>query len=72
MSNISIDQFGNKAWLTDREFHRIGGPAVEWKDGSYSWYINNIRYENNQSYQKAAKLTDEDMLATVLKYGNVK
>jgi hypothetical protein len=35
------------------------------------WYINNERCFNNKSFQKAANLSDEDMIAIVLKYGNV-
>jgi hypothetical protein len=52
--------------------YRTDGPAVIWSDGYQSWWINDERYLNNKSFQKAAGISDEDMIAMVLKYGDVK
>jgi hypothetical protein len=36
-----ISNFGTKRWYNDRwEFHREDGPAIEFNDGSKSWFIN--------------------------------
>jgi hypothetical protein len=51
---------------------RTNGPAVIHIDGYKSWWINDKIYCDNKSFQKAAGITDEDMIAIVLKYGNVK
>jgi len=40
---IEIDDVGNKFYHRDRAmkiFHREDGPAIEWVDGSKSWYRN--------------------------------
>lgn len=62
---------GAQFWRVNGEAHRTDGPAVINPDGSQHWYINNKKYYNNRSYQKAAGITDEDMLAITLKYGNI-
>jgi hypothetical protein len=62
---------GSMEWLINGDNHRTDGPAVIWSDDIQEWYINTERYLNNKSFQKAAKLSDEDMTAIVLKYGNV-
>jgi hypothetical protein len=63
---------GSMEWLIDGKLHRTDGPAYIQCNGKSSWYINSIRCFNNKSFQKAAKLSDEDMIAIVLKYGDVK
>ena len=41
MSNFFEDSKENKYWENDKgQLHRIDGPAVEYADGSKSWYIN--------------------------------
>lgn len=40
---IRIDEDGDKFYYSDREMkirHREDGPAVEWSDGSKSWWLN--------------------------------
>lgn len=61
---------GSECWFKKGRVHRTNGPAVIEKD-ECRWYINDIQYRNNQSYQGAAKLSDEDMLILVLKYGDI-
>jgi len=40
-SLCSVDSFGNKFWKNkDGQFHRVNGPAVEYKDGSKRWFLN--------------------------------
>lgn len=31
---------GDKAWLGEGKWHRVGGPAWEGNEGSISWYFN--------------------------------
>lgn len=32
-------------------WHRLDGPAVEWRDGNKSYYINNKKYSEKQYWQ---------------------
>ena len=37
--NTEIDEYGNKEWSdSDGKYHREDGPAIEYLDGSKSWY----------------------------------
>ena len=61
-----------QAWHIYGKRHRTDGPARVWGDNTYEWWVSGIPYYDNKSYQKAANLTDEDMLMINLKYGDVK
>ena len=41
-SGIVIDNNGDKAWFQNGQYHRIDGPAVEFKDGTKWWWQNGI------------------------------
>ena len=62
------------AWLQHNEYHRLDGPAIMDTDPNspHRWVIHDVIYHNNQDYQKAANLTDEDMIILILQYGNIK
>jgi hypothetical protein len=62
---------GYQEWYRNGEWHRTDGPAVTYYDGTQTWFIDGTLYFNNKSFQKAANLSDEDMLTMILKYGNV-
>jgi hypothetical protein len=62
---------GLQEWYNDGVLHREDGPAV-YITGHQSWYLNDNQYTDNKTFQLAANLSDEDMLAMILKYGNVK
>jgi hypothetical protein len=67
------DGQGTKRWFNkNRKLHREDGPAVIYSDGYKSWWINDKIYISNKYFQEAAGITDEDMTAIILKYGNVK
>lgn len=45
---LRIDKKGNRFWFNKKhEFHRIGGPAIEWNNGDKEWYINDTLYREN-------------------------
>lgn len=72
MQNPVIDNIGTKCWFNmERELHRNDGPAVIRSDGRLFWYLENCLYKDNQSFQQDANLSDEQMAAIVVKYGNV-
>jgi hypothetical protein len=66
-----IEKNGNQVWFINGEYHRTDGPAVTFHNKKLYWYINGIRYFNNKSFQKAANLNDEDIIAIILKYGDI-
>jgi hypothetical protein len=37
------NSFGDKAWYLKGKIHRVGGPAIEWSDGSI-WYQHGKRH----------------------------
>jgi hypothetical protein len=63
---------GDQVWYVDGELHRTDGPAYISINGYTVWYVNGRCYHDNKSFQESAKLNDEDMIAIVLKYGDVK
>ena len=60
---------GTKRWFLNGKLHRTDGPAIE--DESPQWCVNGNQYTSNKSFQQAANLTDAEMAALVLKYGDV-
>jgi hypothetical protein len=69
---ITVDEDGNEFWKDcHTRFHRTDGPAIIWNDYHMSWHVDGRRYRDNKSFQVAANLSDEDMLAMILTYGNV-
>lgn len=58
-------------WYQDGLLHRTDGPAIIGTDNKLWWYIRDIRIPNRQMYQKYSKLSDEDMVALILKYGEI-
>jgi hypothetical protein len=63
---------GAQDWYLNGKLHRTDGPAYVGASGYKEWYVIGKRKIKNSSYQKAAKLSNEDMLMITLKYGNVK
>jgi hypothetical protein len=55
------------AWCKNGLYHRTDGPAIILNKHKSSWYV----LKHHKEYQKAANLTDEDMLAIILKYGEI-
>jgi hypothetical protein len=51
--------------------HRIDGPAEAYANGEKRWAIMGRYHTTNESFQKAAKLSDDDMIVLNLKYGPI-
>jgi hypothetical protein len=51
--------------------HRLDGPASTYSNGEVRWYIYGKMYTTNESFQKAANLSDDDMIVLNLKYGPI-
>ena len=44
-SKLTINGLGTKIWrLPNGDYHREDGPAIEYSDGSKSWFINGKLY----------------------------
>jgi hypothetical protein len=61
---------GGAFHLTDGNWHRTDGPAVEF-GGVLHYWVHGQLYTTNESFQKAAGISDDDMMVMVLKYGPV-
>jgi hypothetical protein len=66
-----IHRCGTKEYWVNGRGHRIGGPAVEWDDGGYSWYIRGKLCKSFKEYQKKTKLSDNEITILILKYGDI-
>ena len=53
------------------KWHRKGGPAVIYGDGSLNWYVNNRPHGDVQKYCEACGFSVEETLIWVLKYGDM-
>lgn len=86
MSILEEDITGVRRWLNEAgRLHRLDGPAVifppatvKWADESVTslitvayWYVNGETFISTTQFQKAAKLTDAEMAAVVLRHGRV-
>jgi len=70
---VTVSPNGSKRYRNLRALHRLHGPAlIDGYGGRHGWYVNDIRYSNNDSFQRASGISDEEMLVMILKHGNVK
>ena len=58
---------GNREWWVNGKLHRLDGPAIE-KDEIDTWYVNDWAVDFPHEFQRAAKLTDQEMCILKLKY----
>lgn len=66
------DGFGEE-WYRYGELHRVGGPAwVSHRGEGCAWYYENRHITSAKEYQHLTGMTDEDMMAMILKYGEIK
>ena len=60
----TISNHKMKCWYKNDNkfhFHRLEGPAIEYKNSDKSWYVDNIRYNNFIEYiQAVIKYKKED------------
>ena len=44
-STCNVDGSGNKRWTNpSNQYHRVGGPAIEYANGDKAWYIHDKRH----------------------------
>jgi len=60
---------GDKEWLVNGFLHREDGPAVIYNNGSFLWFLNNVRFSFKKWCEKLNK-TDEEIIFLRIKYGN--
>lgn len=54
-SKMKVTRAGEIAYLdNNKQFHNLDGPAIEWKDGGYSYYIHGKNYPNKEVWSVAA------------------
>jgi len=47
---------GEKEWCFNGETHRINGPAIERSDGSKWWYFDNVKYSEQEYWNKIKEM----------------
>ena len=55
--HCEVNEWGDKWWLLNGEYHREDGPAIEWASGTKKWFLNgNLHREDGP----AVEWTDGD------------
>ena len=63
---------GSEAWYQYDMRHRVDGPAyIDTCDGTVEWCIAGDLIDSRSEYQKRTKMSDEDLLVLILKYGGL-
>ena len=66
-STMIVDADGTKRWINKKgQHHRTDGPAIEWADGSKSWYIE----DKNLTQHQFNDYVNSKSTMTVDKYGH--
>ena len=47
-NRLDIDPNGDKWLYKNNVFHRIGGPAIEWKNGKKVWWLYGKQYKESE------------------------
>lgn len=67
-NHVAINANGNRYWFQNHLLHRTDGPAIEYRDGAKSWFIDGKQYTFKQWLAKCS-LSDEEKCELVLIYG---
>ena len=63
---VEVHGNGDKEWHLNGELHREDGPAYEGANGDKEWFINDVRYTEEEYYNKlnpkAKELTMEELV----------
>ena len=54
---MTTDADGNKFWYLNGESHRTDGPAIEWRSGDKSWYLNDQELTESEFNERMNKPT---------------
>jgi hypothetical protein len=58
----------SKLWFINGKLHREGNPAVIYFNGSKEWYLNDIRYSENEYYTRMFKNYKKTKLPEIKKF----
>ena len=47
-NGLALELSSSKHWYLYGELHREDGPAIEWADGSTTWYLNGKEYSEEE------------------------
>ena len=51
---LFIDSSGTKFWYKNGQYHREGGPAIEWADGSKRWFLDGLCHrEDGPAFERS-------------------
>jgi len=59
-----VEAGGNRTWWLGYVLHRTDGPAVQYDSGSKEWWLNGVRYTEEQFNEYNAK--DSTILKNVI------
>jgi hypothetical protein len=59
-SKFRINRYGTKRWYNEEgKYHRIDGPAIEWSDGYKEWWVNGVRY-TEEEFNELVKMSNSN------------
>jgi hypothetical protein len=53
---VTVDEYGTKRSFFNNGLHRTDGPAIEWSNGTKSWYLNGVRLTKSQWRKRVQKI----------------
>jgi hypothetical protein len=59
---LYIDNYGNKRWFLNGNYHREDGPAIKFKDGKKCWFLNGQEYSFEKWFKKLTPNQQEKFL----------
>lgn len=66
---VTINNRTTTAFLLDRQFHKVGGPAVIHASGGIEFFYRGRLFNTTMAYCKACGFDEQETLLWVLRYG---
>ena len=60
---VRVYENGSRMWRLNGQRHREDGPAIEWADGTKSWYLNGNWLTEEEHKRRTSGITMDDALA---------
>ena len=64
---VEVYDNGSKHWYLYGELHREDGPAIERPDGYKAWFLNDVRYTEEEYYNKLNPKAKELTMSELVK-----
>ena len=63
--------YGRNLWYKHGKLHRTDGPAIVDYRMGHVWFVNDVKCNSAEKFQKAANISDEKLAKLIAKYGKI-